>query len=272
MTRWTDDWKKRSNFSDSKYHFSKEKNDRKTEEDEDYEDHGGLEEDDKDEDEDDIWKDIDNERNKEEDNKEEKLDNNFYKNETKSSLKTYDDIIRRLTSDDPTTPKTTVKRDNRNIESNKHVKRDGYKNFKYEPKNVSGSTELFTNAPHAVNTTNYFVNKRTTENSTFKSVGHKPSKNMVGRIVNGHDLQEGKTVATQAKTKSLEQDYEYLNNPDNEKEEDLVKAKLEDDSVMQADVTNTVSNNHCKENCFRKSLDNWSDSGIFLNCQYSLYC
>jgi len=248
VTRWTDDWKKRSNFSDSKYHFSKEKNNQKMEEDEDYEDHGGLEEDDKDENEDDIWKDIDNERNKEEDNKEEKFDN-IYKNETKSSLKTYDDIIRRLTSDDPTTPKTTVKRDNRNIESNKHVKRDGYKNFKYEPKNVSGPMELFTNAPHAASTTsNYFVNKRTMENSTVKSVGHKPSKNMVGRIVDGHNLQEGKTVDTQTKTKSLEQDYEYPNNSDNEKEEDLVKARLEDDSVMQADVTNAVSNNHCKEN------------------------
>ncbi|XP_024870993.1 uncharacterized protein LOC112454046 [Temnothorax curvispinosus] len=234
VTRWTDDWKRRSNSSDSKYHFAKD--DRKTEEDEDYEDHGGLEEDDKDEDEEDIWKDIADDRN--EDNEEEEFDNDFYKGETKPPLKTYDDIIRRLTSDDP---KTTVKRDYRNIETNKHVKRDGYKNVKHESRNVSRPMDLFTGAPHAASTTsNYFVNKRTAENSTVKSTGHKPSKNTVGdSVVKDHDRQEGKIVDTQAKTKSLEQDYdEYLNSPDNEKEDDL-KARNEDDSAMQADVTNT---------------------------------
>lgn len=247
VTKWTDDWKRRSNSSDSKYHFSKEKDDRKTEEDEDYEDHGGLEEDDKDEDDDDIWKDIEEERN--EDREEEELDNDFYKNETKPPLKTYDDIIRRLTSDDPTTPKATVKRDYRNIESNKHVKRNDYKNLEHEPRNVSRPVELFTSAPRAAGTTsNYFVNKRTAGNSTVKSAGLKPSKNTVDGTVKGHDRQEGKTVDIQVKTKSLEQDYEYLNSPDNEKEDDLVKAGVEDDSSMQADVTNTVSNNRCEEN------------------------
>lgn len=245
VTRWTNNWKIRSNSSNSKYHFAKD--DRKTEEDEDYEDHGGLEEDDKDEDEDDVWKDIADDRN--EDNEEEEFDNDFYKSETKPPLKTYDDIIRRLTSDDPTTPKTTVKRDYRNIETNKHVKRDGYKNLKYEPRNVSTSVDLFTSTPRTASTSNYFVNKRTAENSTVKSTGHKPSKNTVDGVVKNHDRQEGKIIDTQAKTKSLEQDYdEYLNSPDNEKEDDLVKAGVGDDSTMQADVTNTVSNNHCEEN------------------------
>jgi len=237
VTKWTDDWKRKLNSSDSKYNFAKKKDEQKAEEDEDYEDHGGLEEDDKDEDADDIWKDI-NERN--EDNGEEEFDNDFYKNGTKPLLKTYDDIIKRLTFDDPTTPKTTVKRDYRNIESSKHVKREGYKNLKYESRNVSKSVEFFTNAPNA--TSNYFVN------STVKSVGHKSSKNTISRMVKGHDRQETKTDP-QAKTKSLEQDYdEYLNNPDNEKEDDLVKTGVEDDSAMQADVTNTVSNNHYEEN------------------------
>ncbi|XP_011878456.1 PREDICTED: uncharacterized protein LOC105567851 [Vollenhovia emeryi] len=236
VTKRTDDWRRRSNSSDAKYHFAKD--DRKTEEDEDYEDHGGLEEDDKDEDEDDIWKDIADDRN--EDNGKDELDNDFYKSETKPPLKTYDEIIRRLTSDDPTTPKTTVKRDYRNTETNKHVKRDGYKNFKYEPRNVSRPLDLL-NAPHAASTTsNYSVNKRTAENSTVKSTGHKPSRNTVGEAVKGHDRQEGKIADTQTKTKSLEQDYdEYLNSPDNEKEDDLVKAGIEDDSTMQADVNNT---------------------------------
>ncbi|KAG5318039.1 TXVE factor, partial [Pseudoatta argentina] len=231
VTRWTDDWKRKLNSSDSKYNFAKKKDEQKAEEDEDYEDHGGLEEDDRDEDDGDIWKDI-NERN--EDNGEEEFDNDFYKNGTKPLLKTYDDIIKRLTSDDPTTPKTTVKRDYRNTESNKHVKRDGYKNLKYESRNVSKSVELSTNAPNATSTTsNYFVN------STVKSVGHKSSKNTIGRMVKGHDRQETKTDP-QAKAKSLEQDYdEYLNSPDNEKEDDLVKTGVEDDSAMQADVTNT---------------------------------
>lgn len=245
VTKWTDEWKRRSNSSDSKYHFPKD--DRKTEEDEDYEDHGGLEEDDKDEDEDDVWKDIDDEGT--EDNEEEELDNDFYKNETRPPLKTYDDIIRRLTSDDPTTPKTTVKRDYRNIESNKHMKRDGYKNFKYEPRNVSRPVDLFTSTPRAANTlSNYFANKRTAGNSTIKSAGHKPSKNAVNGVVK-NDQQERKIVDRQTKTKSLEQDYdEYLNSSDNEKENDFIKAGVEDDSAMQADVTNTVSNNHCEEN------------------------
>lgn len=240
VTRWTDDWKGRANSSDSKYYFAK--NDQKIEEDEDYEDHGGLEEDDKDEDEDDIWKDIaDNKNEGNEGNEEDELDNDFYKSEVKPPLKTYDDIIRRLTSDDPTTPKTTIKRDYRNIEANKHVKRDGYKNLKDEPRNISTPVDFFTNTSHVASTTsNYSVNKRTTENSTVKSTGHRSSKN----TIKGHDRQEGKTVDTQAKTKSLEQEYdeEYLNSPDNEKEDDLVKTGIEDDSAMQADVTNTVSN------------------------------
>ncbi|KAL0102141.1 hypothetical protein PUN28_018577 [Cardiocondyla obscurior] len=235
VTKWADEWKRKFNFSDSKYHFAKDE--QKAEEDEDYEDHGGLEEDDKDEDEDDIWKDIADDRN--EDNEEEELDNDFYKSETKAPLKTYDDIIRRLTSNDPTTPKTTVKRDYRNIESNKHVKRDGYKNLKHEPRNISRPVDFFTNTSRAAGSSpNYFVNKRT-ENSTIGSAEHKPSKNTVGGVVKDQNQQEGKTADAQAKTKSLEDYDEYPNNPDNEKEDDPGRAEVEDDSTMQADVTNT---------------------------------
>jgi len=235
VARWTDDWRRRggSNSSESQRRFSK--NDaKKSEENEDYEDHGGLEEDDKDEDEDEIWKNID------EENEEEELDNDFYKSETKPLLKTYDDIIKRLTSDDPTTPRTTIKRDYRNTETSRHVKRDGYRNPKFiEPRNASKPADLF------ATTSNYFVPSRP-ESSTVKSTGHKPPKNVIGATVKNNDRQEGKLVAkivdAQAKTKNLEQDYdEYLNNPDNEKEDDLAKAEVDDDSGMQADVTNAVS-------------------------------
>lgn len=245
--RSTEDWRRRSNTSESRYRFSK--NDRKTEEDEDYEDHGGLEEDDKDEDDDDIWKLIDDN----EDNEEEVLDDDeSYKNKTKPPLTTYDDIIRRLTSDDPTTPpRTTVKRDHRNIEqANRHAKRDSVRNFKYDSRNVSKLEDFLTSAPHAAaTTTNYFVNKRTAENSTVKSAGstaRKPPKNAIGLTVNGRNNDRERKSAVkidaQAKTKNLEQDLydEYLNTPDNEKEDDVVKP--DDDSGMQADVTNAVSN------------------------------
>jgi len=229
--RWSDDWRRRgaSNSSESQRRFSK--NDAKrSEENEDYEDHGGLEDDDKDENEDEIWKNID------EENEEEELDNDFYKSETKPLLKTYDDIIKRLTSDDPTTPRTTIKRDYRNTETSRHVKRDGYGNPKFiEPRNASKSAGLF------ATTSNYFVPSRR-ESSTVKSAGHKPPKNAIGATVKDNDRQEGKIVTkiadARAKTKNLEQDYdEYLN----EKEDDLAKAEVDDDSGMQADVTNAVS-------------------------------
>lgn len=240
VSGWTDDWRVRSNISESKYHSSKD--DKKIEEDEDYEDHGGLEEDDKDEEEDDIWKNADDEDN--EDNEEEELDNDFYESKTKSPLKTYEDIIRRLTSGEPTTPKPTVKRDYRNIELNKHAKRDSYKNFN-EPRNVSKPVDLlrFSNASRSA-MSNYFVNRRAAENSTVKSVGsigHKLPKNATDVTVKGNDRQE-KKIAVSTKTKSLEDYDEYLNAPDNEKEDDLAKAGTEDDSIMQADVNNNVSN------------------------------
>lgn len=245
VSRWTDDGRKRSNISEL-YQFSKDN--KKIEEDEDYEDQGGLEEDDKDEDEDEFWKNIDDEDI--EDNEEEELDNDFYESKeifmrakAKSPLKTYEDIIRRLTSDEPTTPKATVKRDYRNIESNKHAKRDGYKNFN-EAKNISRPVNLsFTNASRTLTTSNYFANRRA-ESSTVKSVGstgHKLPKNATDVAIRSNDRQERKT-AVDTKTKSLEQDYdEYLNAPDNEKEDDLAKIGAEDDSTMQADVTNNVS-------------------------------
>lgn len=255
VSGWTDNWRRRSNSSESKYHLSKD--DGKTEEDEDYEDHGGLEEGDKDEDEDDVWKDIDDE-DEDEEEEEEELDNDFYKSGTKPLLRTYDDIIRRLTSDEPTTQRATVKRDYRNIEMDKHAKREGYhRDFKYEPRNVSRPTDLFKYASTrhaAITASNYFLNKRIAESSSVKSAagsgGRKPPRNAIGVTVKGNDRQQRKTAAktddTQAKTKSLEQDYdEYPNGPDNEKEDDLVKAGVEEDSDMQADVTNAVSRTIC---------------------------
>ncbi|EZA62871.1 hypothetical protein X777_04580 [Ooceraea biroi] len=257
MPRWMDDWRRKggSNSSESQRRFSKDEPAKKSEEDEDYEDHGGLEEGDKDEDEDEIWKDIDDEENEEkekeeEEEEEEELDNDFYKSETKPPLKTYEDIIRRLTSDDPTTPRTTIKRDYRNTETSRHIKRDGYRNPKFlEPRNVSRPVDPF------ATTSNYFApSRRTVESSAVKSAGHKPPKNAIGATVKNNDRQEGKIVAkindTQAKTKSLEQDYdEYLNAPDNEKEEDLAKAGVDDDSGMQADVTNTKNPLNCSVVC-----------------------
>ncbi|XP_029159425.1 uncharacterized protein DDB_G0283697-like [Nylanderia fulva] len=222
-SRWADDRRKKSNISDL-FHFPKV--DKKIEEDEDYEDHGGLEEDDKDEDENDLWK-IDDEEN--EDNEEEEFDSDFYEDKSKSPLKTYEDIIRRLTSDDRTTPKTTVKRDYRNIDSNKHAKHDGFKNFN-EARNVSRS----------VNHSKFTNTSRTAK--SVGSTGHKLSKNATDVTIRGNDRQARKIAfdtktAFDTKIKSLEQDYdEYLNANDNEKEGDLAKTGAEDDS-MQADVT-----------------------------------
>ncbi|XP_020281506.1 uncharacterized protein LOC109853621 [Pseudomyrmex gracilis] len=237
---WNSDWRRRSNSSESKYHFSKSD---ESEEDEDYEDHGGLEEDDRD-DEDELWKDVENEENDE--NEDDVDDDNvdFYKKETKPLLKTYDDIIRRLTSDDSTTSRSTVKRDYRNLE--RHARRDGSRNHKPQNHSRTKLVDLFkfTNASHP--RPGYFVNKQTAEeNSTDKFSGATERKSHIKAIglVKGNDRQGAKTTSKMNDTKtrsSPEQDYdEYLNTSDNEKEDDLVKAGVVDDSDMQADVTNT---------------------------------
>lgn len=245
-SRWTDNWRRRSNLTEGKFHYAKDSR-RMEVDDDDYEDHGGLEEADKDDDEDDIWKDIEDEVDEEEES-----DNDFYKSEKKPPLTTYDDIIRRLTSDEPVTPKVSTKRGYRNIEVAKHVRHDGHGYLKHESRNITRPMDPVKITSALRTSVNYFMNKQiTAENSTVKSVadvdGRKPQRNAIIGVANtGNDDQREKSTVTksddtQTKIKSLEQDYdEYLNVPDNEKDEDLVKDGIED-SAMQADVTNTVS-------------------------------
>ncbi|KOC69027.1 Vascular endothelial growth factor like protein [Habropoda laboriosa] len=224
-----DDWRRRSN--DSRSVHSKCEGRKKVGNSEDYEYHvDDLEKTDnkeEGEEDDDAWKETEDEdQNEEEDDNDDdddELDNDFYKTEEKKSpLKTYDDIIRRLTSDDPTTPRPAVRRDYRNIETDRYTKRDAFGYFKYEPKNLSrpvdrGKISSYTNSAM----------------SEHRSPERKLDENLPGKLL-GSLIND-----TQPKTKSLEQDYdEYLNTPDNEKEEDLIKAGVEEDG-MQADVTNT---------------------------------
>lgn len=143
------------------------------------------------------------------------LDNDFYKNDVKPPLKTYDDIIRRLTSEDPTTPKPTVRRDYRNIEIGKYLKRDAYGNLKYEPKNVSRSDiDPVTMTSFAATTAKSVIDK-------MESNPHKVS--IVVKFSDNKKNFENKkkvipeVVNAQVKTKSLEQEYEYS---DNEQEDD----------------------------------------------------
>ena len=157
------------------------------------------------------------------------LDNDFYKNEVKPPLKTYDDIIRRLTSEDPTTPKPTIRRDYRNIEIGKYLKRDAYGNLKYEPKNVSRSDlDPITMTPFGA----------TTAKSVITKMESNPQKVsiMVGFSDNKQSVDNKKklipeVVDAQVKTKSLEQEYEYSDN------------EQEDDPSAQADGNNAVSTN-----------------------------
>ena len=59
----------------------------------------------------------------------EELDNDFYKNDEATSLKKYDDIIRRLTDSDASAE--APKRDLRNTEIESHLKRDPYGNLRF---------------------------------------------------------------------------------------------------------------------------------------------
>ncbi|XP_032665953.1 midasin-like isoform X2 [Odontomachus brunneus] len=249
-SRWnTEYWKTKSNSSEHKFHSFEDES--KSAEDEDYKDHGGLEESDKDEEEeeDDIWKILDDkdEDDEDDDDEVEELDNDFYKSKSKSAL-TYDDIIRRLTSDDPTTARTTVKRDYRNIED-RHAKREGYRlHFKHEPRNVSRVLGPFTfankpiiNRPHA---------GIAVSSSVKSAVSDEPKspKNALAVAAKRNDWQQerrtavkidGTTHSTRTKSKRGDLDNDgYLYGPDNEKEDDLVTDE-EEDSDMQADVTDT---------------------------------
>ncbi|XP_046828098.1 uncharacterized protein DDB_G0283697-like isoform X1 [Vespa crabro] len=205
------------------------------------------------EEEDDIWKEAEKEEEEDDDadneNAEEELDNDFYKNENKPPLYSYDDIIRRLTSDDPSTAKPTVKRDYRNVGIEKYPLRISYNNNSASrnltrPKVVGSS--------YVSGASSYFVNKKPSNGeevvdrnvamikSASAEIKRKPSKNVISVVVKDDDEHSGK-----AKTKSLEQEYDdYLNTEDNEKEEDLIKAGVEDDSGMQSDVTNTDYNDN----------------------------
>lgn len=78
-----------------------------------------------------LWKDDDDE------NETDELDNDFYgKDDSSAPLKTYDDIIRRLTEDRATTSTSTstlkpTKRNYRNTELESHLRRDAYGNLRF---------------------------------------------------------------------------------------------------------------------------------------------
>lgn len=237
-SKWTEYWTRITNSSEQKFHSSE--NESKFAEDEDYKDHGGLEEDDKDDDEeedDDIWKIFDKD---EESDEMEELDNDFYKNKPKSAL-TYDDIIRKLTSDDSTTARTTVKRDYRNIQE-RHAKREDYRHLKPQPRNISRVLGPFTFANRPI------INRSHAVNSSIKSAVSDEPKTPKNAFTRRNDWQQERKTAVKTDethsthTKSKRDDLlneRYLYNPDNEKE-DL--DTNEEDSDMQADVTDSVSN------------------------------
>ncbi|XP_076296272.1 uncharacterized protein LOC143216774 [Lasioglossum baleicum] len=211
--RKIDEWRKRTNSSR-----------KKTEDSEDYEYHE-LEDQEKDEEEEDAWADDENQTEDDED-----FDNDFFKSEKKAPMETYDDIIRRLTADDPGTVKPTTRRDYRNTGVDRYAKRDAFAYLKMEIKNVS---RPFTQGKSLYVGAASQVNKRVAENS---------SKLEERKFVKNGNVQtpRSKSEVARPKTRSLEQDYdEYINTPDNEKEEDLIKAGVEEDTGMQADVTNT---------------------------------
>ena len=197
--------------------------------------------DDVEDDEDDAWKETEDEDQDEDENDDE--DNEFYRSERKPPLKTYDDIIKRLTSnDEPTTSRPTIRRDSRNIGTNGYTKREGSENFRYEPRNLTRPLSRDHGMP------GHRSSRRFDENLPGKLasplVERKSSKNISSLVTKSVDRSENKASLkindTQPKTKSLEQEYDdYLNTPDNE--EELIKAGVEEDTDMQADVNNTVS-------------------------------
>lgn len=223
---------RRSNSSDYRYFVRTDR--RKVDSPEDYDYRvDGYEETDKEDEEDETWREEDEDQNEDD----EEFDNDFYKSDKNPPLKTYDDIIRRLTSNDPTTVRTTVRRDYRNIEPEKHAKRDAYENFKYEPKNLSRSQlhdREFKFASSSYVGSDRRSIKKAVENPSSKLLNSLGDHKLTKNVSNVVDRPEKKIVSKmddgQARTKSLEQDYdEYVNAP----------VGAEEDSAMQADVTNT---------------------------------
>lgn len=143
----------------------------------------------------------------------EELNNDFYENDVKPSLKTYDDIIRRLTSDDPTTPKNEVRRDYRNIEIGRYLKRDAYGNLKYDPKNY---TKIDLD----------FVTISGIDTTTVKPSNIEKKTNVSDSQIDGEIKTKLSEIET---TKNSEQDYDYGDN------------EQDDDPSTQTDGNNAVS-------------------------------
>ena len=246
-SRRFDDWRRRPNSSESRLSYSKTER-RRVDSLDDYE--YPVDDFDDVEDDEDAWKETeDDDQDEDEDDDEDE----FYRGERKPPLKTYDDIIRRLTSDDePTTPTPTIRRDSRNIEANGYTRRDSLGNFKYEPRNLtrplSRDRGKISGFPYVNGMPGHRSSRRFDENLPGKLasplVERKSSRNVSSLVTKSVDRSENKAGTknndTQPRTKSLEQDYdEYLNTPDNE--EELIKAGIEEDTDMQADINNTVS-------------------------------
>ena len=200
------------------------------------------------EDKENIWKDADD--NEDGDDDDDNFDRtNYYKTENEPPYKTFDDIIKSLTSDDPTTPKPTLRREYRKIGIEKYLKRDAYGNM-YDPRNVttkfvdnlSGIGKISNrthsgNKWHAINpdVTNY-SNTRDSKKIT-NSIGDaaiwKGNKEHDKRRVHSK-LDESAT-----KTKSLEQEYEDYEI--GERDENVVRIGGQQVTEMQADINNAVS-------------------------------
>lgn len=206
------------------WHLDSRKRHRPDEEADEDEEYRELEE--KEQEEEDAWADDENQTEDDDD-----LDNDFFKSEKKAPLKTYDDIIRRLTANDPATGKSSGKRDYRNTGMDRYAKRDAFAYLRMEIKNV---TRPLTQTKGSFAGNGQPIKKP--QGNSSKSEPRKFAKN-----VNGPEKKtRSKSEEAQTKTKSLEQDYdEYLNTPDNDKDEDLTKTGGEEDAGMQADVTNT---------------------------------
>ncbi|XP_015598603.1 dentin sialophosphoprotein [Cephus cinctus] len=190
------------------------------------------------EEEDSIWKEAESEEDDD-------FDNDSSKSEAKAPLRTFDDIIKRLTSDDPTTPEPTMKREYRNIEIEKYLKRDAYGNLKYQSTTTVKSSEessTTTRSPYLTASVSS-TGKNASENKTRSPsvvLDHKAT-NVISAVDSEKTYLKKKSISkmeeSQAKTKSLEQEYEdYENGADNEKEEDLMKVGVEEDIGMQADT------------------------------------
>ncbi|XP_034950860.1 uncharacterized protein DDB_G0283697-like [Chelonus insularis] len=155
-----------------------------------------------DDEEDSIWREAES---AEDEDDSDKIDNDFFNDETSSSSRTYDNIIKRLTSNDPKTPKPpSVKRDYRNIEIEKYLQRDTYGNLKYEPKNT---TKNFTRPSSGFNRT--ITKKEPTNNIKYLIAPSQKTSifNLDNRKIEQKKL-NSKILEPRAKIKNLEQEDE----------------------------------------------------------------